>query len=222
MLEIYSAQKIEELIRTDLVGFFFLVFLLLVVVVALVATYILHSVGLYAITKRRRIHHGWLAWIPIGNLWILGSVSDQYRYLVKGEIKNRRSQLTSLSVGLLALYFVWFLCIVASQKVGWPIPGYWVCLVAMVIFPMVKFILQFMAYYDLYQSCDPGNAVLYFILSVVLPVTMPFFVLVCRKKDGGMPPRKQSQAPQEPRVEVAKPEAVEGTDLAQRSEFMEE
>jgi len=176
---------------SNLLGIFVLTFLLLLIAVTIVSTYILHSIGLYAIAKRRQIRQGWLAWVPIGNLWILGSVSDQYGYVVKGKIKNRRIQLVGLSVSMVALYIVCFLCVAVSEKVGWTIPGYWVCLAAMVIFSAIKLVLQFMAYHDLYESCDPDNGGVFLILSIVFPVAMPFFVFVCRKKEKGMPPRKK-------------------------------
>ena len=31
-------------------------------------SYVLHSLGLYTIAKRRGIHNSWLAWLPFGNL----------------------------------------------------------------------------------------------------------------------------------------------------------
>ena len=47
------------------------------------ACYILLSLGLYTLAKRRYIDRPWLAWLPIGNLWILGCLADQYRKVVQ-------------------------------------------------------------------------------------------------------------------------------------------
>ena len=38
-----------------------------------IVMYVLNAVGMYRITKRRGIHHAWLAWIPVGCNWLLGS-----------------------------------------------------------------------------------------------------------------------------------------------------
>ena len=67
-----------------------------------VASYILYSMGLYTIANRRGIHNGWLAWLPVGDAWILGSISDQYQYVVKGKIRNRRKVMLWLYVALAA------------------------------------------------------------------------------------------------------------------------
>ena len=50
-----------------------------------IATYVLSALGLYTIAKRRGLNHPWLAWIPVASAWIVGSLSDQYRYVVNGE-----------------------------------------------------------------------------------------------------------------------------------------
>ena len=68
-----------------------------------IAMYVLTSLGLYTIAKRRAISKAWLAWIPVVNCWIIGCISDQYRYVVKGQMKSRRKSLLTLSVVQLAL-----------------------------------------------------------------------------------------------------------------------
>ena len=53
--------------------------LLIVLLLALafsIVSYVLSAVGIYRIAKRRGIHHAWLAWVPVGNSWLLGSISD--------------------------------------------------------------------------------------------------------------------------------------------------
>ena len=49
-----------------------------------IAAYVLTALALYTIAKRRGLNHPWLAWIPVASAWILGSLSDQYRYVVRG------------------------------------------------------------------------------------------------------------------------------------------
>ena len=55
-----------------------------------VACYVLEALSLYTIAQRRGIRKPWLAWIPVVNVWIVGSISDQYQYVVNRRIQNRR------------------------------------------------------------------------------------------------------------------------------------
>ncbi len=41
-----------------------------------IVSYVLFSLGLYTVAKRRMINHPWLSWIPVANIWILGSLSE--------------------------------------------------------------------------------------------------------------------------------------------------
>src|SRR5699024_11895073 len=57
---------------------------------AVLVLYIFQSCSLYSIAKRRGISNPGLAWVPVAFVWILGSVSDQYQYVVRGKVCNRR------------------------------------------------------------------------------------------------------------------------------------
>ena len=50
--------------------------------------YIFSSIGLYTIAKRRGIPGAGWAWVPLGNLWILGSIADQYDLVAKNAKKK--------------------------------------------------------------------------------------------------------------------------------------
>ncbi len=66
--------------------------------------HVLMGWGLHALAKRRIIRYAWLAWLPIGNLWILGSLADQYCTVVKNQEKsNRRIRIFWISLVALVL-----------------------------------------------------------------------------------------------------------------------
>lgn len=183
---------------------FMLIYYLLIAGYAIL-NYVLYSLSTYSIAKRRGIHNPWLAWLPFGSEWILGSISDQYQYLTKGRVRNRRKVLLGLSLGMFALLFLIFVglfVMILSEAFGTDasevlfggmlalvLLGY----VAILILAVILLVFQYIALYDLYVSCEPGNGVLYLVLSILFAVTLPFFVFACRKKDLGMPPRKQPQ-----------------------------
>ena len=197
---------ISNLSTGDLTGFggFVVVFLILYlgvlfsIVAFSVLSYVLYGIGLQTIARQRGIRNGWMAWLPIVNGWILGSVSDQYQYLVKGRIKNRRKQLLFLQIGIAVLSVLYSMCATAQVVYGMPVAGYRICRYAVGVFTVILSVMEYMAYYDLYRSCKPNRKVVFLVLSIVLPVTLPFFVFSCREHDGGMPPRKQPQISREP------------------------
>ena len=74
-----------------------LVVMLLCCVFAIVA-YVFRSLSLYTIARRRGISNPWLSWLPVGCDWILGSISDQYKYLTQGKNQARRKVLMVLAL----------------------------------------------------------------------------------------------------------------------------
>ncbi len=177
----------------------------------IILTYILQSLGMYTIAKRRGIRKPWLAWLPVGNMWILGSISDQYQYVAKGRVRNRRKVLTGLTIGMYALmvpvYVLYFMMIILAAAAPDAVAGEsalaFMLVVFLVVFAMmtvaiVAAVFQYIALHDLFASCEPNNAVVFLVLSILINVTLPFFVFACRKKDLGMPPKKTEIPPQLP------------------------
>ena len=175
-----------------------------------IAIYILQSLSLYTIAERRCIKKPWLSWIPFGHLWILGSISDQYRYVVKGQVKNKRKALLTLeilaAVAMTACFALWGVLVSKLILVAMGEPNYTeliniatvmaVLAIAAGGIKVASAVIQYMADYDLYRSCEPGNAVIYLVLSIFFNITRPIFMIVCCRKDEGMPPRKRQSVPE--------------------------
>lgn len=174
-----------------------------------IAAYILTALSLYTMAKRRSIRHCWLSWVPVANVWVLGSLSDQYRYVVKGEYKSKRKWLLILKIissVLGSILTVATLSVAADLFTGAMygmdmedvledliVPGIGIAALSL---PMAGVAIagaigRYMALYDVYTSCDPQNNVLFLVLSVLFGVTEPFFLFFSRNKDEGMPPRRQ-------------------------------
>ncbi len=186
-----------------------------------VAVYVLTALSLYTIAQRRGLNRPWLAWIPVVNSWILGSLSDQYRYVVKGENRSKRKLLLVMSI--LSAILSTVLCVmcvaVAVQAVFGVLQGfqanylvrtvmdYVISLLGLLLVQlgvMIAYaVIRFMALYDVYKSLDPANSVLYLVLSILVSPTEPFFLFFNRNKDTGMPPRRPAPeaTPQQPRQE---------------------
>ena len=197
------------------------------------AVYIATALSLYTIASRRGIHNPWLAWVPIANVWLLGCISDHYRSMARGEVKNRRKVLLGTYIALYALLIMcmvlMFGMVVDILEIGldnletmpddmalelgmsWmgSMVGMMLLCIPMMVVCVVYAIFYYIALHDIYKSCDPGNATLYLVLSILVGITLPVFLLICRKKDDGMPLPQQAQPvyeipqwhPMEPPVE---------------------
>ncbi len=174
-----------------------------------IAVYILHALGLYTIANRRGIHHPWLAWVPLGNVWILGSISDQYRYVARGQVKNRRKVLLAIAIIVIVialavsvLAIVLMVNAINAEITGASIDaqimplaiGMLICSLVIMALSVIDLVIEYMCYYDLFVSCTPDNGVVFLVLGIVFSFLLPFFVFAVRKKDLGMPPRKQPVA----------------------------
>ena len=201
---------------------FYLIYMLLASLFG-IAAYVLRSLGVYTIAKRRGIKRSWFAWVPVLDQYLLGCVSDQYRYVVKGQNRNKRTVLLWLNISR-ALIGVVFSAAYSWMFVKWiqiifdgvsaemwvksmmsPMMTVLGLSIPMLILAIVTVVFRYIALYDLYTSCSPQNNVMFLALSIIFKVTEPFFIFFIRNQDGGMPPRKADVNP-EPVAELASPE----------------
>ena len=174
-----------------------------------IASYVLTALALYTIARRRGLKNPWLAWIPVADCWLLGSLSDQYRYVVDGQHKSKRKILLIFRI-LTAVMWVSLigllvnLCFHAVGSVFWGTMSderifqilHQALNLLVVCLPLIGIsiayaVFRYMALYDIYKSLDPANSVLFLVLSILFGVTEPFFLFFSRNKDDGMPPRKE-------------------------------
>ena len=170
-----------------------------------VVMYVLNAVGMYRIAKRRGIHHAWLAWVPIGSNWLLGSISDHYQYVAKQKTTSRRKVLLILSLILVVFTGllgggVAALVMAANTAAGNTAMALGVALMVIAYLGMMGLAIAitvfcYIAYYDLFRSCKPGSAVLFLVLSIIFNVTLAFFVFAICNSDEGMPARRTPQTP---------------------------
>jgi len=169
--------------------------------------YVFRAISLYTIAQRRGLNHPWLAWVPVGFEWLLGSVSDQYQYLVKERNTSRRKLMLCFSIITLLSGLVVFVIAVAmvvrlvisapmmteaqiAQMILGPVMTVLVFSMILSVIAIVLLVFRCISMYDLYRSCQPDNAVLYLVLGIFFNFLEPVFVMLVRKKDEGMPPRK--------------------------------
>lgn len=170
-----------------------------------IACYILSGIALYSIAKRRGVNHTWMAWVPIVNDYLLGSISDHYRYAAKNEKKARRKALLTLNIIIAVACLAMIVMAIATltkaisgtmanlsdTALGMQVMGYvlGILVLALVVVgvSIALVVVRFIALYDVYNSCDPDYSVLFLVLSIFIGITEPFFLFFSRKKDKGMP-----------------------------------
>lgn len=180
----------------------------------LITLYVLGSLGLYTIAKRRQIGQAWMAWVPLLNLWLLGSISDQYMYVVKDKVRNRRKWMIGLAIAMIVVMVVFYVMFFAAyfnilfdigmnletdlivqdesqilQNLLEALVPSLIAILVMLAVSIALTVLEYTCYYHLFASCDPENKTLFLVLSLIFSFLLPIFTFVCRKKDQGMPPR---------------------------------
>lgn len=204
-----------------------LVYMLVVCVVGILS-YVLRSLGVYTIAKRRDIRHPWFAWVPIVDHYLLGCIADQYQYVVKGRIRSRRKVLLGMNIAMAVISMIYVIAYVViviqavsgalegmseyamMQEIMAPLMAVSLLSLPMMVLSIVTIVFRYIALYDLYSSCTPQNNVTFLVLSIIFGVTEPFFIFFNRKKDDGMPPRKSHQAPAAPAETVYQPVLEQG------------
>lgn len=168
------------------------------------AVYIFTALALYNIASRRGIAHPWLAWIPFTQFWTLAAISDHYQLKAKQRAKNKRMAMLIITIILfilaVALGVLAVVMIVAmagsgmefeSMEAMGPMIGILLGVIAVSLLvvglSIALAVLQYMALYDVYRSCDPGNAVVFLVLSLFFNIAQPILLMLAQNKDYGMP-----------------------------------
>lgn len=175
------------------------------------AVYIFSALGMYTLAQRRGLRNPWLAWIPVVNVWILGSLSDQYRYVVRGQVRSKRKVLLTLNI-ISTVMGVVIVGVSISAIIRWiftfhagaseaeildSLLGSVMGLLALCLpcagVAIASAVVSYMALYDVYTSCDPANNTVYLVLSILFGFTKAIFLFLCRNRDDGMPPRRDAK-----------------------------
>ncbi len=166
-------------------------------IIALVS-YILNSIALSRLASRRSIKRPWLAWIPVGTDWIIGSLADEYDE--RNGIKRKwRVVLVVLLIlvglGLVAYYIGYFYLLfttLTKMNSGFSanamknlVVGACICYIALMIMVMVAAALnavRTVCIYKIFESTVPKRSVLYLLLYMIVPLAGPICLMLCKEK----------------------------------------
>lgn len=163
-----------------------LIFLAIYLVVLLGAgtvVHVLNAIGLAAIARKRDIPGANLAWVPFfGIAYITGAIADDQTRKETGNDRRLRIWLLWMIVMLFVLtgfLFVTMLMPGMSYSELNSAPFFILTLFLTLIIGMPFTVFWYIAHYKLYKSCQPNNATLFTVLSILFSIA-PFLVFAVR------------------------------------------
>ncbi len=146
-----------------------------------IAQYILQSLSMYTIADKRGVKNAWLAWIPIGDAWVLGKVVDEYDERCNTKKNWAKTLLTLNLLGgvFFAVTYVAFFVFVFATIISegdldsWAIVPFivlYLLLLVAVLMLSAGSVLKMICTYKVYESIVPHKAIKYMIVSVLVPL----------------------------------------------------
>ena len=184
--------------------------------------YILRSLSLYTIGKRRGLANYGLAWVPVAYVWTLGSIADQYDRSCGTKRKWRVVLLTLTLVGIglsVVAYYGYFGMLFGmmanadrmqgadSAAIMQSMMAYCLALIPVSMLGGALNICMMICYYKLFESCRSMRAVCYLLISLLVPFGLVIILMCCRKWDNDLRARSDEQYGDE--EQVAKPATAE-------------
>ena len=170
--------------------------LYLVLFAFLIATYVLQSLALHTLARRRGIANPWLAWLPFGNYWIIGSLARDYD---KQNNIQRRWDKTLLilaiifSAGYILMYVGLMVGgIIAAMNVNAAtmteeaaismVLGVFAAFIPTMMVAAALQIINYICFFKIFESTVTEKALKYFLLTLFVPFAQPICLFLCRNK----------------------------------------
>ena len=187
----------------EAVSFFFTFFIGAIAVSAVIgiAIYLLESISVYKMAKSAEIKNPWLAFVPVANDWVFGTVAEKYKK--KNGTKSARFGIILPVLGgivlIEAIALTIFTVISIKEITGYALdavnasaemaPEQFMSLIPVIIlyFALIAVaiayaVVFFIALWRVYSSFDKSNATLYIVLSVIFTISVPIILFIIRNR----------------------------------------
>ena len=187
----------------EAVSFFFTFFIGAIAVSAVIgiAIYLLESISVYKMAKSAQIKNPWLAFIPVANDWVFGTLAEKYKK--KNSTKSARfGIILPVLEGIVlieAIALTIFTVISIKEITGYALdavntstemaPEQFMSLIPVIILyfalmavAIAYAVVFFIALWRVYSSFDKSNATLYIVLSVILTISVPIILFIIRNR----------------------------------------
>ena len=174
-------------------GVLFIIFA--VIGVISLVLWIFQAIGLQAIAKKNNIKNAWLAWLPIGDLWILGKISDTRKTFWK--IKDTGKMFVILSLVQVISVIVYIVGVVvltiSSISSGEILDNAIFSFMSKSSFELMDFfigvssgliiLLKIWSLYNVYYKYKGEKVIGLLICSIIFSFIIPFVLFSFRKKE---------------------------------------
>ncbi len=195
---------ISELgVPDETVSFFLAIFIGTFTISLLIglALYLLESIGVYKMAKSAEIKNPWLAFIPVANGWVFGTIAEKYKKK-NGTKSARFGIILPVLEGIVlieAIALTIFTVISIKEITGYALdavntssemaPEQFMSLIPVIILyfalmavAIAYAVVFFIALWRVYSSFDKPNATLYIVLSVVFTISVPIILFIIRNR----------------------------------------
>lgn len=187
----------------EAVSFFFTFFIGAIAVSAVIgiAIYLLESISVYKMAKSAEIKNPWLAFIPVANDWVFGTLAEKYKKK-NGTKSARFGIILPVLEGIVLIETIAltiFTVISIKEITGYAldavntstemVPEQFMSLIPVIILyfalmavAFAYIIVFYVALWRIYSSFDKPNATLYIVLSVVFTIPVPIILFIIRNR----------------------------------------
>lgn len=187
----------------EVVSFFFTFFIGAIAVSAVIgiAIYLLESISVYKMAKSAEIKNPWLAFIPVANDWVFGTLAEKYKKK-NGTKSARFGIILPVLEGIVlieAIALTIFTVISIKEITGYALdavntsaemaPEQFMSLIPVIILyfalmavAIAYAVVFFIALWRVYYSFDKSNATLYIVLSIIFTISVPIILFIIRNR----------------------------------------
>ncbi len=187
----------------EVVSFFFTFFIGAIAVSAVIgiAIYLLESISVYKMAKSAEIKNPWLAFVPVANDWVFGTLAEKYKKK-NGTKSARFGIILPVLEGIVlieSIALTIFTVISVKEITGYALdavntsaemaPEQFMSLIPVIILyfalmavAIAYAVVFFIALWRVYSSFDKSNATLYIVLSVIFTISVPIILFIIRNR----------------------------------------
>ncbi len=187
----------------EVVSFFFTFFIGAIAVSAVIgiAIYLLESISVYKMAKSAEIKNPWLAFIPVANDWVFGTLAEKYKKK-NGTKSARFGIILPVLEGIVLIETIAltiFTVISVKEITGYALdavntsaemaPEQFMSLIPVIILyfalmavAIAYAVVFFIALWRVYYSFDKSNATLYIVLSIIFTISVPIILFIIRNR----------------------------------------
>lgn len=187
----------------EVVSFFFTFFIGAIAVSAVIgiAIYLLESISVYKMAKSAEIKNPWLAFIPVANDWVFGTLAEKYKKK-NGTKSARFGIILPVLEGIVlieSIALTIFTVISVKEITGYAldavntstemVPEQFMSLIPVIILyfalmavAIAYAVVFFIALWRVYYSFDKSNATLYIVLSIIFTISVPIILFIIRNR----------------------------------------